>query len=111
MSEPVGPIEICCDAPPYPVVRGCRLLGFHSPEDVRWCRLSHLPARTQGQEGSLLGELLRAMLGRAVREVECRCGERIVHIPEFCMTFSTGEKARYLLAQCRRCHTVFWDDA
>jgi len=27
-------VEILCDAPPYSIVRACRKLSFHSPEDV-----------------------------------------------------------------------------
>jgi len=34
-------LEICCDAPPYGIVRACAKCGFASPLDVRWCRLSH----------------------------------------------------------------------
>jgi hypothetical protein len=42
MSNQLGPIDVCCDAPPYPIVKACAQLGFLMPEDVRWCQMSHL---------------------------------------------------------------------
>jgi len=41
--------EIDCDAPPYSIVQGCRLLGLQDPEDVRWSRLSHHCREQQGR--------------------------------------------------------------
>ena len=50
MANPLGPIEIDCDAPPYAIVRACQRIGIRTPEDVRWARLSHFltsPDRTR----------------------------------------------------------------
>lgn len=40
MFSRFGQLQIWCDAPPYAVVRACKGCGFHSPLDVRWCRMS-----------------------------------------------------------------------
>ncbi len=110
MSESLGPIEICCDAPDYAVVRGCRLLGFHRPADVRWCRLrdfrSERPAQSQAP---LLGFLFSAF-GKRIPEQLCCCGGPLPILREVCMTFNTGFQAFYRMGQCPRCHTIFWDE-
>jgi hypothetical protein len=40
VSDSSGPTEVDCDAPPYAIVRACARLGFRSPPDVRWRRLT-----------------------------------------------------------------------
>jgi hypothetical protein len=40
LAESLASIYLCCDAPPYPIVKACEDLGFLSPLDVRWARLS-----------------------------------------------------------------------
>jgi hypothetical protein len=105
MSSSLGPIDIVCDAPPYAIVRAGRGLGFYRPEDVRWCRMSHV--RTEhGSRWEMLNPLnWKAALGggvRTPREVSSSCGLFIC---------GTGAQAIYLLGQCRRCHTVFWEGA
>ena len=44
MSSKLGPIEILCEAPPYPIVQACHMIGIKRPEDVRWCRMSQFRA-------------------------------------------------------------------
>jgi hypothetical protein len=31
------------------------------------------------------------------------------HMQGYLFTFNTGKEVFYLLGQCSRCHTVFWD--
>ena len=45
MAENLGPIDVLCDAPPYPVVKACAGLGFTRPQDVRWCRIDRSKLR------------------------------------------------------------------
>jgi hypothetical protein len=40
MSQQLGPLEVICDAPPYPIVQACNAIGIETPEDVRWSRMS-----------------------------------------------------------------------
>jgi hypothetical protein len=91
MSEELGPIDIQCDAPPYPVVRACQRLGFRTPQDVRWCHVNRF-TRTGGHPA-------------------CACGQPIERLESYTFTFVTGNKAEYLLAQCPRCLAIYWDKA
>jgi hypothetical protein len=88
MSEELGPIDIVCDAPPYPVVRACQRLGFRDPQDVRWCRANHFAAPRS-----------------------CACGQTLPPLESYTFTFVTGNQASYLLAQCRRCQSIYWEKA
>lgn len=102
MSSELGPIEIECEAPPYPVVRACRRLGFRRPEDVRWCRVR----RAIMQPGAdLFGEL------SAAARVPCSCGTALPRLESYTFTFVSGSQSAYYLAQCERCRTVYWDNA
>jgi hypothetical protein len=114
MSSSLGPIDIVCDAPPYAIVRAGRGLGFYRPEDVRWCRMSHF--RTEhGSRWEMLNPLnWKAALGggvRTPREVSCGCGQDLPVMERYVFIYGTGAQAIYLLGQCRRCHTVFWEGA
>jgi hypothetical protein len=110
MSEHLGPIEIRCDAPPYDVVQACHLLDFHAPEDVRWCRLHYDESRTAGPRPAGVLGLLWAVAGVHDAEACCSCGAPLPTLRVFRMAFNNGETACYLLGQCERCHTVFWDE-
>jgi hypothetical protein len=89
MSSELGPIDIVCDAPPYPVVRACQRLGLRAPQDVRWCRVNRYAA------GSARGS--------------CTCGHAAPRLESYTFTFVSGSQASYYLAQCPRCRTIFWD--
>jgi hypothetical protein len=114
MSSSLGPIEIICDAPPYSIVRASRTLGFLSPEDVRWCRMSHYRA-----ERDSLWELLNPVtwkqaLGGSVRTrraYTCVCNQDLPAMERYLFTFGTGRQEAYLLGQCRHCRTIFWEEA
>ena len=109
MCGRLGALEIECDAPPYAVVRACRRLGVRSPEDVRWCRIGRLLDRHAG--GWLLGPLAwwRRWLSRRHEWPACDCGQPLPAPARYTFTFNTGEEADFVLAQCPRCRTVFWE--
>jgi hypothetical protein len=39
----------------------------------------------------------------------CTCGAPLPEPGQFIFTFSTGRLATYLLSQCPRCRTIFWE--
>jgi hypothetical protein len=99
MTDDLGPIEVICDAPPYPVVRACAGLGFETPQDVRWARLE----RRRQRKPSSLFPWLRGS------KPTCKCGEPLPELESYTFTFVSGTRAEYFLAQCVRCRTIFWD--
>jgi hypothetical protein len=111
MASALGPIEICCDAPPYGIVRACSRVGIRSPEDVRWLRATTDRAgRPAGQRG-LFAHLWGMFRGVARHPVaRCTCGGPMPDLGLVVVTFGAGEGVAYLLGQCRRCRTVFWDE-
>ena len=100
MSGELGPIDIRCDAPPYPVVKACERLGFRNPRDVRWCRVNR---QTIEKPRGLIPWL---SAGRA----PCACGQPLPGLESYTFTFASGKQTRYYLGQCRRCQTIFWDE-
>jgi hypothetical protein len=114
MSSSLGPLEITCDAPPYPVVRASHGLGFVKPEDVRWARMSHFQAERES-----VWELLNPLAwknalagqGRTRKPVTCSCGLDLPTLERYLFTYADGRQEAYMLAQCLRCHTVFWEEA
>lgn len=98
MPENLGPIDVLCDAPPYPVVKACGGLGFVQPQDVRWCRINRRqPRRPAG---------LFWLRGSAPR---CSCGQPMPALESYVFTFVSGSQARYHLGQCKRCRAIYWD--
>jgi hypothetical protein len=103
--------ETCCDAPPYGVVRACEGCGFHSPLDVRWCRLSHF-LNGEGQRKRSFGiRLWRWLFGKRNQKNTCSCGQPLPDLKEYGFTVLSKKVGDYLLGQCSRCRTVFWDEA
>jgi hypothetical protein len=98
MSENLGPIDVLCDAPPYPVVRACAKLGFERPQDVRWGRLDR---RSLRRPAGLFW--LRPVVAR------CSCNEPLPAMESFVFTFVSGTQTRYHLCQCPRCRAIYWD--
>jgi hypothetical protein len=113
MAEELFPIQIDCDAPPYPIVEGTRLIGCTSPEDVRWFRYSRFTSGAyEGQEiinlrkwTSLLG-----LSAAAPQVLNCTCGQKLPRLERFTFTLSDESTVDYHIAQCERCHTIFWDE-
>ena len=109
MSSQLGPIDISCDAPPYPIVRAGRRIGLESPEDVRWCRV-HPGLETLSLTGDVSGwKSLFGLGGRGKNA--CTCGQPLPVLEKYTFTFLSGQQASYLLGQCLRCRTVYWNEA
>ncbi len=113
MQKHLGPIEVDCDAPPYSVVQACRFLGLRRPEDVRWARLSQfLRGCLRPPQPSLWEAFCGLFRPRAPHAgPRCACGRPLPPPREAAFTFNTGATEPYVLIQCPRCHTVFWDEA
>jgi hypothetical protein len=110
MFSRFGRLVICCDAPPYAVVGACTKHGFHAPLDVRWCRLSQFLSG-----GASLGvfslRFWQWLFGRRKREtLTCSCGHPLPRLKKCGFLILTDKTSDYLLGQCPRCHTIFWDD-
>ena len=112
MSSQLGPIEVTCDAPSYPVVRACRRVGIRAPEDVRWWRMSHFLSQAAGWKGLFHAATWKNLLRRPQPdERTCTCGAKLPTAERVTFTFTTGREESYLLGQCARCGTVFWEEA
>jgi hypothetical protein len=113
MSKHLGPIEIECDAPPYPVVQSSRRCGILSPEDVRWARLSRfLLERSARAHGSFWCAPWNLFNGRGQPAGKsCSCGRPLPELRRVTFSFDTGVSLCYALGQCPCCRTVFWDEA
>jgi hypothetical protein len=106
----LGPMDIECESPPYSVVRACQ--GFQSPLDVRWCRMSHV-LRGQDELGGVVGfHPLRWLFGSGQPpKTTCSCGHALPVIERYSFTFTSKQEAHYLLGQCCRCRTMYWEVA
>ena len=113
MTNHLGPIDISCDAPPYPIVQACKTIGIRTPEDVRWVRMSHFTEAQQAAEVSQPRQISKKILGLLSGEKvsTCGCGERLPKLGKYRFTFSTGEELYFLLGQCGRCRGVYWEEA
>jgi hypothetical protein len=104
--------EVHCDAPPYSVVTGCRLVGFARPEDVRWCRVGSVaPGPVRRLFHLVSGTIDVGSSSSSKKDVLCPCGQPFVCLHKFQFTFNTGQQRCYRLGQCGRCQTIYWDDA
>jgi hypothetical protein len=110
MSSGLGCIDIDCEAPSYEVVEACRGLGLHSPWDVRWLRMSRLDQPPLCGRGVFSVRRWVELLGLSrPRGGTCPCGQQLPapgrrHFP----SLPRGE-CDYLIGQCGRCHTIFWE--
>jgi hypothetical protein len=111
MSGWTGVLDLQGDAPPYRVVEACANLGFLCPLDVPWWRVSRT-GRNEGQATGLIRGLVRRLFSATDLQESplCTCGQPAPYLESYTFTFSTHRQARYLIGQCRRCRTVFWDE-
>jgi hypothetical protein len=110
MPNRLGPLEVNCDAPPYNIVRACHMIGFRSPEDVRWSRLHRSANANAGQSDDLKHLSWRALLGMNQPGTGCCvCGQPLPLLEKYTFTLISGNQTSYLLGQCRRCHSIYWD--
>jgi len=111
MAGSLDPLEIDCDSPPYSIVQACRMVGLECPEDVPWYRYSRYVV---GQYDSC--EIVRldnwkALLGLSRSpNFHCPCGEKLPELERCTFTYLSGKEAIYLVGQCGRCRTIFWDE-
>jgi hypothetical protein len=102
-------LELWCDAPPYAVVRACKGCGLHSPLDVRWCHMSRFLKGVGRYRSILCFRLWRWLFGRSrPKEYSCTCGQPLADI-RWHVFFFSDKLDDYLLGQCCRCRTIFWD--
>src|SRR5262245_48150143 len=111
MSSKRGPLGVVCDAPPYCIVRACHLIGLRTPEDVRWLRMRHFVKERTGEDRGPLSFLQKLLwpTGR-LKDVRCACGERLPALEKYVFTLLRRGDLYYLLGQCRRCNTIFWEE-
>lgn len=91
MGSKLGPLEINCDAPPYPVVTSCVKLGVEKPQDVRWLGTSE------------------QIEGEAVERTVCTCKEKLPELNQYEFTFASGDVGMFNIGQCKKCKTVYWN--
>jgi hypothetical protein len=113
MQSQLGSLEINCDAPAYPFVQACWAVGIQNPEDVRWCRISHLMSEQTNWRNLLHPFLwvLGTVAGAESSNAKCICGQRLPPLEKFIFFLVTGAEKPYFLGQCSRCHTVFWEES
>ena len=90
----LGPLEIECDAPPYPIVQACNAIGVVKPEDVRWVSISAF-AKSKKDASKKEKEL-------------CYCLEKLPVPAKFNFTYAHGAVHSYSVGQCQKCKTVYW---
>jgi hypothetical protein len=111
MSEQVGPIEVCCDAPLYRVVQASRGLGIRLPEDVRWLRMSTFRCQLVTPRG--VASYFRELFGSRDERprTTCTCGDPLPGLDRLLIAYDGATETAYHIGQCSRCRTVFWDAA
>jgi hypothetical protein len=107
MSPNLGPMEVICDAPPYPIVQACNAIGVEAPEDVRWIKMSHYLAATEAEEKKKLAS--KPLLSKT-QERLCPCKEKVPKLAKYRFTYSSGDEVTYSVGQCPKCRMVYWED-
>jgi hypothetical protein len=102
-------LEIDCDAPAYPIVQACRRIGVRNPEDVRWRRMN-LDRPGGWQEFFRLRSWKKWLGGSGPENPRCSCGQDLPEPIRCTFTYVDGREEDYVIGQCRRCRTVFWDE-
>jgi hypothetical protein len=111
MAKQLGPVEVFCDSPPYPIVQATALVGFDRPEDVRWFRLSHFLIEFGGWHAGCRDFLWGLLpVNRYLKGVNCTCKGAVPRMRRCLFTTSAGDSFICLLGQCDRCRTMFWED-
>jgi hypothetical protein len=109
MPDQVGPYEIVCDAPPYRIVRGCAELGFEQPLDVRWLRLDRVLGSRDSATSFLTTQAWTEAIGFTRQgERRCSCGQPLPALDRCTFILRSGTQFDYLVGQCSRCKTVYW---
>jgi len=112
MSSRLGPLAVECDAPQYTVVRACREIGLDSPEDVRWRRMSNFRQRREVLSNLFGSRVWEGLFGgKEAPAITCTCGQLLPTLETCSFLFASGRTQAYNLGQCRRCRTIFWEEA
>jgi hypothetical protein len=111
VANQLGPIDIECDAPPYPIVRACHKIGIQTPEDVRWNRISHFLGTQDRMREWLYAQPWLSLLGFGQSPANtCLCGQRLPQLERYTFLLNSGHQKDYFLGQCVCCRTVFWEE-
>lgn len=79
----VGPLEVVCNAPHYPLVEACtsEIVGLHKPWDVPW------------EQGA---------------PITCdRCKKKLRH-SKCKFDYASGEWVKLMVTQCECCFKIWW---
>jgi len=49
--------------------------------------------------------------GRAGRDASCSCGHPLPALETCNFVFRSGKSQSYMIGQCGRCHTVYWEES
>ncbi|MGE3807483.1 MAG: hypothetical protein AB7K24_22700 [Gemmataceae bacterium] len=105
MENPLAGVIGDCDAPPFDVVVASRDVGFDRPADFRWCRM-----RPRPQASVWLPESIRNWLRLRAQKRCSTCAEDCPDLKR-CVFDRAGQLFSYVMGQCPRCHTIYWDEA
>jgi hypothetical protein len=112
MPNRLGPLEVNCDAPPYNIVRACRMVGIRSPEDVRWSRLSDYVTSQANGRAIPKQQSWKMILGLGQpASGTCVCRQKLPVLEHFTFTLISGNQNSYFIGQCTRCLSVYWENA
>jgi hypothetical protein len=111
MADRSSSFNIDCDAPAYSIVHACQRVGLQSPEDVRWCRVSHFRKSAGHRRDMFDPRNWGSMLGLAEgHEGKCNCGKEMPKLEKYTFTLMSGKELNYYLGQCGGCRTIFWEE-
>ena len=111
MAGSLDPLEIDCDSPPYSIVQACRMVGVQKPEDVPWYRYSRYVIGQYDQGEIVRIDKWKSLLGlNRPPGTRCTCGHKLPDLERCTFTYLSGKEAVYLVGQCSRCFTIFWDE-
>jgi len=104
--------DVYCEAPPYAVVRACEKGGFRSPLGVRWRHVVNVLAVPECRVKGIWGRMRQWLFPRSKPKGKtCSCGHSLPALRKYGFTFLSKKVGDYLLGQCARCRTIYWDVA
>jgi hypothetical protein len=87
------------------------MVGFRSPLDVRWRRMSRFRREQADPKGATSDFPWMAVLGLVgLREPPCACGEELPALRRFEFRHHGQTVGAFLLGQCPCCDTMFWEE-
>lgn len=103
--------DLSCDAPSYHIVRACRGLGFQAPEDVRWFHMARYLRAAEDRAGSWYRPWKLLWMVHQPKAPTCTCGQRLPVLERYSFRTRSDNVFNYLLGQCGRCWTIYWEEA